>query len=562
MSEITVDCFTRFKQPIDGFKIPDTFTFPFYYDPNPLAELAAKELQVYLTEQTDWEHNFGLNSNQIGLEIGKMFGVLVVETMHGDLGYLAAFSGKLAGENHHKRFVPPVFDILTEDGLFRRNEELLNAYNRQIEALEQDTEFLSLKSNYFNKKQHVEEELKQLKHAIKQRKKERQLLREEALSHLVSPELENRMEELRLMSVKEQYFLKAQTREFKKQLEEQEAEIADFQSRIQTLKEERKTRSAAVQQELFNAYYFLNIRGESKSLRDIFTSETNSIPPAGAGECAAPKLLHYAFLHRLKPIALAEFWWGKSPSSEIRKHRHFYPSCRGKCEPILSHMLSGMKVDENPMLSVPSQKNQLPIIYEDEYITVLNKPEEFLSVPGIHIEDSVYARMKQMYPTASGPLLVHRLDMSTSGILLVAKNKEIHKKLQSQFIKRTIKKYYVALLDGILKEEQGVIDLPLRVDLDDRPRQLVCYEHGKQALTHWKVIERFENHTKVQFEPVTGRTHQLRVHAAHPSGLNTPIVGDDLYGHKASRLHLHASFISFIHPHTHKLVSFQCKEDF
>ena len=280
----------------------------------------------------------------------------------------------------------------------------------------------------------------------------------------------------------------------------------------------------------------------------IFDHTESKIPPAGAGECAAPKLLQYAYLNKLKPIAMAEFWWGKSPSSEIRKHKQFYPSCRGKCEPILGHMLEGLDVEPNEMLSNLKDEKELDIIFEDEHLVAVNKPAEFLSVPGKEIEDSVYTRVKEKYPDADGPLVVHRLDMSTSGVMLLAKSKDVHKAIQHQFEQRTIKKRYVALLRGELTEKRGEINLPLRVDFHDRPRQLVCHEHGKPARTVWELVETIDGQSLVRFYPITGRTHQLRVHAAHADGLNTPILGDDLYGTKADRLHLHAEQLRFIHP--------------
>lgn len=259
---------------------------------------------------------------------------------------------------------------------------------------------------------------------------------------------------------------------------------------------------------------------------------------------------------------MAEFWWGDSPRSEIRKHGQFYPSCRGKCEPILGHMLEGIELDDNPMLVVPSIGKELETIYEDDHILVINKPAEFLSVPGKTIKDSVYHRIQENFPDISGPIIIHRLDMSTSGIMLVAKNKHAHKAIQKQFIDRTIKKRYIALLDGLINEDSGFVELPLRTDINDRPRQLVCEEHGKHARTEWKVIERSEGTTRIHFFPVTGRTHQLRVHASHAKGLNTPIVGDDLYGKRSNRLHLHAEWIKFMHPVTRQTMELQVNADF
>ena len=297
-------------------------------------------------------------------------------------------------------------------------------------------------------------------------------------------------------------------------------------------------------------------------MTEIFANTTDQNPPAGSGECAAPKLLQYAFLHDLKPIAMAEFWWGQSPNKEIRKHKQFYPACQGKCKPILSHMLAGIEMDTNPMLQNPAIGKELKVIFEDDDLMVIHKPAEFLSVPGIHIQDSVYTRIKQQYPNLTGPIIVHRLDMSTSGLLVLAKNKKTHQHLQNQFIKRTVSKKYVALLDGNIEEDSGIIQLPLRVDLDDRPRQLVCFEHGKIAETKWKVVERKNNTTRIDLYPITGRTHQLRVHTSHQLGLNAPIIGDDLYGEKGDRLHLHAAFLEFIHPTTAKKMSFHKKAEF
>jgi len=284
-------------------------------------------------------------------------------------------------------------------------------------------------------------------------------------------------------------------------------------------------------------------------------------PPAAAGECATPKLLQYAFLNGLRPVAMAEFWWGAPPKSEIRKHRQFYPACTGKCKPILEHMLEGILVDDNPLLINQGEDRKLEIVYEDDSFVVVNKPAELLSVPGIQIQDSVYTRLKAAFVNIE-PLIIHRLDMATSGLLVVAKTKEAHKNIQKQFLKRTVNKRYTALLSKIINKQEGGITLPLRGDLDNRPRQLVCFEFGKKAMTKWKVIETKETTTKVHLWPLTGRTHQLRMHAAHELGLNAPIVGDDLYGTSAERLYLHAAYLEFIHPVTNEKLAFEVVEDF
>ncbi len=559
--------FTPFNASVSNIELPLKFTFPFYYEPHSIALQAAKELQDYIENQSDFEHNFGIESGKEGLVIGKMFGVLVVQKQNGELGYISAFSGKLAKGNHHERFVPPVFDILLENGFFRTQEDIISAINREIERLENTPEYL----NQLQEEQLIistsQNELVEIKSEIKTNKAQRDLLRKKYQTQLSSNEIdqatfEKHLQELVKQSLKESYYLKDKTQQSKVALEQTKAKTQLFKDTIDALKEERKVKSAACQQEIFDHYFFLNKQGEQKSLGTIFQSTEAQKPPAGAGECAAPKLLQYAFLHDLKPIALAEFWWGQSPNSEIKKHGQFYPACRGKCEPILGHMLEGIEMDENPMLTNPALGKELPIIFEDDYLAIVNKPAEFLSVPGKNISDSVYERVRTLYPNATGPLIVHRLDMSTSGLMLVAKTKEVHQHLQSQFLKRTVKKRYVALLDGIVKIPSGEINLPLRVDLDDRPRQLVCFDYGKPALTHFETIDTKRRQTKVYFYPVTGRTHQLRVHAAHPQGLNTPIVGDDLYGTKGERLHLHAESITFRHPVIKEIVTFQVDPEF
>ena len=322
---------------------------------------------------------------------------------------------------------------------------------------------------------------------------------------------------------------------------------------------------------MFEQYQFLNINGQRKSLLPIFAETPLQRPPSGAGDCAAPKLFQYAFNRGYKPIAMAEFWWGESPLLEIRKHNYYYPACRGKCEPILRHMLKGMTIEDNPLDQVgkdllESNKTSLDIIFEDEFIIVANKQAEMLSVPGRNQDHSVYTAVRECYPNATGPLLVHRLDMSTSGLLVIAKDKEIHAKIQKQFIERTVKKRYTALLEGLLesRDRKGMIDLPLAMDYFNRPMQKVDFTEGKAAQTYYEVIDNdlVNKRTRVHFYPKTGRTHQLRVHAAHEQGLNLPIVGDDIYGQRDKRLHLHADFIEIVHPITNKAVSFSVKAPF
>lgn len=542
--------------------LPQKFTFPFYYEPHPLSLWAARELQAYLETQTDFNHNFGLNPSQTGLVIGKMFGVMVVQNSKGLLGYLAAFSGKLADSNYHKGFVPTVYNTLNEEGFYKKGEAELNRINFEIEVLERSKELKEAKADVQIAKNTFAEELKQLKDVIKVAKKQRKEQRKDAELHLESEAYALFDERLNKQSIAFQIRLKHLRIEGEQRVCEAETCYKDLMNPILDLKKRRAHLSASLQKKIHQQYRFLNAENKTRDLLDIFVATNNPMPPAGSGECAAPKLFQYAYENDLKPICMAEFWWGASPKSEVRKHKQFYPSCRSKCEPILGHMMEGLDVEDNPIEQSISYENDLDIVFEDEYLLLLNKPHEFLSVPGKTTNESVFTKMKRYLPNATGPLLVHRLDMSTSGLLLVAKTERIHKFLQKQFIERSIKKQYVALLDGVLETMEGTVNLPLRVDLDNRPQQLVCYEHGKRAVTNYQVVSIENGKTRIHFYPITGRTHQLRVHAAHSLGLQMPIVGDDLYGTKSDRLHLHAEKLTFLHPINKKELTIYCKPSF
>lgn len=537
----------RFTTSITGIPLPERFTYPFCYTPHPLCLLAAREVQDYLARQSAWKEE---------LEKGKMFGVLVIQTGQGEIGYLAAFSGILAGSNRHPFFVPPVYDLLQPQGFFKIEEEHISSINRHIRQLEEDEEYIALLSELARTLHAAEEALAEAKAQLKEAKAAREQRRKEKVL--------DTQEEAEL--IRESQFQKAEykrlERAWKEKIATSQAQAENREKRIAALKSERKARSAALQQKLFEQFELLNGRGEAKNLCEIFGQTPHKTPPAGAGECAAPKLLQQAYLQGWKPIAMAEFWWGDSPKTEIRRHGHYYPACRGKCGPILQHMLQGLQVEENPLLKkmqAPSQK--LEIVYEDAWLSVINKPAGMLSVPGKEDAVSVYSLAREEYPEANGPLMVHRLDMDTSGLLIIAKTKLVHQHLQAQFKNRQVKKRYIALLDGIVPQDQGTIELPLCLNPLDRPRQMVHTEHGKPAITDFQVLERLngdengnENRTRIAFYPRTGRTHQLRVHAAHPLGLHCPIIGDALYGTKAERLYLHAESIKFTHPITGKTV--------
>jgi tRNA pseudouridine32 synthase/23S rRNA pseudouridine746 synthase len=543
----------RFETDVAEIPLPEFFTYPFYYEPHPLAIIAAEQLQKSL-QINPWGQPFGLSGED--KPIGKMFGVLVVRTLAGELGYLAAFSGKLADSNEHEGFVPPIFDLLKKTGYFKKEERLINGITDKINSLESSEIYASLCEQKDNILQEFNLLVGQIKEQIRINKVVRKNKRAETVIALSVAEYTLFQESLQEESKGEQIHLKHIIRNYKLKIAEIDEKITAFLNQISELKQQRASVSALLQQRIFTSYTFLNCFHEEKSLLDVFAHTSTPIPPAGAGECAAPKLLQHAFLHQLTPICLAEFWWGSSPISEVRVHGQFYPACRGKCEPILmNHMLKGIILDKNPLLQ-QAKVLDITVIYEDEFMLVVDKPADFLSVPGKTLQDSVYERIKTMRPFATGPLLVHRLDMSTSGLLVVAKSLDSYKKLQFLFVKRRIHKTYEALLDGVInKPTTASINLPLRLDIDNRPFQVVCYEHGKAATTEYEVREVKDNITRILFKPLTGRTHQLRVHAAHSLGLNCPIVGDDLYGKKGGRLCLHASRLSFIHPFTKEAIT-------
>ena len=604
-----------FKKPVSHLALPEKFTYPFHYTPHPLCVLAAEEVKEYIASRKEWQEE---------LASGKMFGVLIVQTNNritnneeNQIGYLAAFSGNLDGKNLHPYFVPPVYDLLQPEGFFKIEEEQISAINIRIRELENSGSYLNSKEKWKIETEQAKAVLNQAKAELKMAKEAREIRRQS------SPELS---EEEQASLIRESQYQKAEykrlEKEWKKRLEELETEVRHFDIEIERLKTERKERSAALQRKLFEQFRMLNAQGEVKDLYTIFEQTVQKVPPAGAGECALPKLLQYAYLHQLKPLAMAEFWWGDSPKNEIRHHGYCYPSCKGKCEPILQHMLQGLEVDENPLLNPVHEEEELEIVFEDEWLLVVNKPAGMLSVPGkAEDRDSVYHRLKKKYPEATGPMIVHRLDMATSGLLLVAKTKEVHQDLQAQFANRSIKKRYVAVLDGaIIKTEKetkpiaekailiakdtvstkktakaertgstGRIELPLCLNPLDRPRQMVSSEHGKEAITEYQIISESERitsesentfnesnrideserninesrkYTRIVFYPLTGRTHQLRVHAAHPEGLGCPILGDELYGKKADRLYLHAEYIEFRHPIYGDILCIQKEADF
>lgn len=525
----------RFAQDITGIEPPERFNNPFYYSPHRLCAIAADEVRGMLSCDE------ALTAEAAK---GKMFGVLVVRDASGSLGYLAAFSGLLAGSNKVDGFVPPVFDLLAPDGYFRQEEERISAINATINEIKRSAAFRDALDEVARVKESASSELESLSAEYAANKEQRRLRR--AAGGLASED--------ELSMIRQSQFEKAELKRRRKAwmpvIAEKETLLSALEDRISMLSCERKNRSLALQRWLFEQFKVLNARGEECSLLDIFTRKLGCMPPAGAGECAAPKLLQYAFANGYEPLCVAEFWLGCSPAGEVRRDGCFYGACKSKCEPILSYMLQGLDVEENA-LEKGVDIVSLDVLYEDDCIIAVDKPSGVLSVPGVVGGISVQQWLRDVR-RSNDIYVVHRLDMATSGVLVAAKSMEVYKSMQALFAERKVRKEYVAMLDGVPASTSGVIELPLSSDYDNRPCQKVDFACGKEAVTRYRVFGEAERDGRrcamVQFEPLTGRTHQLRVHAAHKCGLDTPIVGDALYGNVAERLMLHAASLEFVHP--------------
>ncbi len=538
--------FHLFDGDVAAVELPRQFTCPFCYEPHRLAQMAVEQVQRYVASRADWADEMGA---------GKMLGVLVAGDDEGRLGYLAAFSGNLAGSVHHDFFVPPVYDLLDPQGEFKQGEAQITAINHEVERLEQSPEWAWLKQREADAQRKIADEIGNFKALMALHKQQRDVRR--AAGNLTASEQEELLNQSR--------FEKAELKRIRQRLEAQLQEIRDemdvFCRHINELKSRRKAMSETLQERIFRLFVVSNARGEKQDLVEVF-KPLGTLPPAGAGECCAPRLLNYAYINGLRPVCMAEFWWGASPVGEVRHHGHFYPACRSKCKPILDFMLQGLDVEDNPLEMPMEDKTPLDVVYDDRWLTVLNKPSGMLTVPGKALEDSLLTRYQTAFPEAHGPVVVHRLDQETSGLVVFAKDKATHKALQQQFENHTIKKRYVALLDGQVAHDEGLIDLPLMPDVYDRPRQRVDHEQGKPATTRYRVLERSGGMTRIALEPFTGRTHQLRVHCSHPQGLNCPIVGDRLYGTAATRLMLHAQSITLVHPATGREMTLETPPEF
>lgn len=546
--------FTLFRLDISAIELPKSFTFPFFYQPHPLTQIAARELQDRISQDADLQHNF-MDAAK-GECYGKMMGVLIVRGKDGQLGYLSAFSGKLMEDERPTYFVPPVLELHAEHTFYKEGERALNAMTEEIESLKNAPELLALRKKTREFEEFVEEELTRGRRELREMKKDRARRREEAQGVMEVTNFTLFNQQLAQESIAGQLKFKHYSIRLKTELEKLQEALSIEEQRIKDLEAHRRAKSNALQKVIFDQYAFLSAAGKVQRLTEIFPNFEEQQPPSGSGDCCAPKLLQYAYLQGYEPICMGEFWWGKAPGKEVRKSGTFYPSCNSRCRPILGHMLQGLDVEENPLLTW-SKDLPLPILFEDDAVVAVNKPDGMLSVPGKEIQDSAFTRIQQLYPDATGAVLLHRLDMSTSGILLFAKTAKAHKFIQRQFITRTLKKRYIAVVDGDVEGDTGWIHLPLRPDYYDLPRQMVCEEHGKEASTRWEVLERKNGQTRLALYPVTGRTHQLRIHCAHSRGLGIPIVGDELYGLQKDRLLLHAEQITFIHPLTKEWMTLQ-----
>ncbi len=573
---------------------PEQFNNPFAYDPHPLCLQAAAQLQQRLGFCKE----------------GKMFGVLIVEH-RGEIGYLQAYSGQIEGHYNWPDFVPPVFDYTAPYGWFRQEEARIVRMNDLIQEKERADEYEALKRAVRTIEAEAAEAISRQTEEVRQAKQKRDQRRQQG------PVGEAEQASM----IRESQFLKAELHRLKRayaaRVGAERARLTDYENHIARLKHDRRQASDQLQRWLFGQFRMLNACGAQRDLLQIFAdydreahpdhADRPAIPPSGAGECCEPKLLQYAFAHDMRPLCMAMFWWGPSPKDEIRHQGYYYPACRSKCLPILRWMLRGLKVDPNPLES--DTHRQLEIVYEDADLIVVNKPEGMLSVPGKSSRESVFSILRARSPHSEPPMMVHRLDMATSGLLVVAKNKRCYIDLQRQFKKHEVRKRYLCLTDpvpavapsdasspsesilqadrkndtggqdavsgqaeSILQADRkndtgglkmrGVISLPLAPDLEDRPRQRVDRVYGKEAVTVYEILEAEAGRLRIALEPRTGRTHQLRVHCAHPEGLHHPIRGDVLYGRKADRLYLQAVRLTFRHPCTGCLMTFTVVPEF
>jgi len=521
----------------EGIEIPERFPSPFATDPASLARRAARSLQTVLRDRFATLFD--------APESGKMFGVLVARAPDGSVGFLSSFAGMLGDAWHVEGFAAPVFDPAARDRVWLSGQDDLARLDRDIVQIESADETCRTREALAAMRIRQGDELAALRARHRSNREARHARRNELGEH----------DDVALAALAQQS--RADKAEHKRLLHTHgverarlEEEVAAIDAQLRRLRQERSQCSRQLLPMIQETYEVASFDGVIAALRTLFAPAE---PPGGAGDCAGPKLLAEAYRRGLRPLAMAEFWWGPPPRTGGRHSGHFYPACRGKCGPVLTHMLGGLDAEPAPIFATTVVDDDAPrTLFEDAWIAIVSKPAGLLSVPGrgARLQDSVQIRLRARYPRAQGPLLAHRLDLDTSGLLVVGKDESVYKDLQRMFWLREIEKRYVAWVDGALQADRGTVTLALRSDLDDRPRQIHDPVHGKSAETRWVALERRGTRTRLALYPLTGRTHQLRVHAAHPQGLGAPIVGDRLYGRPESRLLLHAEALRFRHPRT------------
>lgn len=512
--------------------IPERMNCPYYYHPHPLAAEAAAIVQSEISLYKEWMEE---------VSKGKMFGVLVVVNSDGVVGYLQAFSGQLHGTFTHEGWVPPVYDFLAPDGFFRQEERCISEINAKVTSLSNDKVAAQARRDLHEQEELSRNAVEEMRRVVAERKHARELLRAE--SGYSTPEM-----------IRESQFLKAELKRLIRAESERLQPLRDIVSghdrKIRLLREERKHRSELLQQKLFDHFVVVNGNGDNATLSELFRDTPQRVPPSGSGECCAPKLLNYALSHGMRPVALAEFWWGESPQGLIRRHLSYYPACSGKCKPILDFMLQGVNVEPNPLL-LSQTSADVEIVYEDEWCMIVDKPSGMLSAKGRGEAQCVIDTLQEGRGDSTELYNVNRLDMQTSGLLVLAKLPYAQSALRRLFEERKVEKVYEAVLDGEYRgPSEGVITLPLAPDYIHRPCQKVDKEKGKEAITHYYILRVREGYTYVLLHPITGRTHQLRVHCAHHEGLAIPIVGDSLYGTASGKMMLRCVKMSFQHPFT------------
>lgn len=516
-------------------ELPQRFPSPFDdVAPHALAQRCADVVMAEL--KTGWLAP-GLSTKSLyGDGGGKMFGVLVVREAQGRVGFLKALSGQFERAWFVEGFVAPVFDVALRDAIEPEAEVVVKRLTAQSEAARNSEPFAAVRRELVELEARQASERAALKVVHAEKKQQRRLIRETSADASLDNQSRTDDRERRTQEAR-----------FRDERSELATRLKPFERRLAALDRLRPLVSRAVMRRIWDSYVFTNFEGATTTLRAMFP---DGDPPSGAGDCAAPKLLVEARRLGLTPVALAEFWWGAPPPAGARVEGMYFPSCREKCATVLPFILGGLDVAPRVTWKpLAHADDALPVVHRDPNFLVLNKPAGMLSVPARDeaVTDSLLARVRTSHPQA---MTVHRLDLDTSGLLLVALDEDTYRALQLQFLDRTVQKKYVAVLDGELSDDDGTVELPLRVDLDQRPRQIVDREHGKSAITKWRVIAREPGRTRVAFFPITGRTHQLRVHAAHREGLHAPIVGDRLYGQPSERLLLHAEVLTFRHPVT------------